>query len=127
MIGKVSDEVKQQMNKEILHFSFGMRCLSTSLMALEILVETFKRNSGLFVCLDPLAIPACTEHRTWLGQFQLHPGVQNMLAAEMPLQVSFSIPSTSYYWEVRNGFKMSQGKALGLIYFEVISCVLLPP
>lgn len=87
MIGKVSDEVKQQMNKEILHFSFGMRCLSTSLMALEMLVETFKRNSGLFVCLDPLAIPACTEHRTWLGQFQLHPGVQNMLVAEMHLQL----------------------------------------
>lgn len=75
MVGKVSDEVKQQMNKEILHFSFRMRCVSTSFMALEILVETFKRNSGLFVCLDPLAIPACTEHRTWLEQFQLHPGV----------------------------------------------------
>lgn len=44
-------------------------------MALEILVEYFKRNLALFICPDPLAIPACTEHRTWLKQFQLHPGI----------------------------------------------------
>lgn len=75
MIGKVSDEVKWQMNKQILHFSFGITCLSTSLMKLEILVEIFERNLALFVCPNPPAIPACTEHRTWLRQFQLDPGI----------------------------------------------------
>lgn len=129
MIGKVSDEVKQQMNKEILYFSFGIRCLSTSLMALETLVEILKRNLALFVCPNPLAIPACTEYRTWirLSVPAESRGLQNNPAVEMHLQVSLGIPSTSFYWEVRNGFKMSQGKTLGLIYFEVIPCILLPP
>lgn len=53
--------------------------------------------------------------------------LQNILVAEIRLLVSFGVPSTSYYWEVRNGFKMSQGKTLGFIYFELIPCVLLPP
>lgn len=44
-------------------------------MALEILVDIFKRNLTLFVCPNPPAIPASTEHRTWLRQFQLDPGI----------------------------------------------------
>lgn len=46
--------------------------------------------------------------------------LQNILVAEIHLLVSLGVPSTSYYWEVKNGFKMSWGKTLGLIYFEFV-------
>lgn len=53
--------------------------------------------------------------------------LQKILVAEMHLLVSLGVQSISNYWEVRNGFKMPQGKTLGLIHFALIPCVLPPP
>lgn len=111
------------MNTETLHFSFGMRC---QFYGTGNTGRDFKKK------FRPFCVSRSSSHSCLYRALDLATAVsaalwdlQNILAAEMHLQVSLGIPSTNYYWEVRNGFKMSRGKTLGLIYFEVIPCVLL--
>lgn len=96
-------------------------------MALEIVV-------GVFMKLSPSCVSRSSSHSCLYRVQDLAKvasaaswDLQNIFAAEIHLLVFVGVPRTSYYWAVRNGFKMSQGKTLGLIYFELIPCVLLPP
>ena len=109
-----------------LHFSFGMRCLKHQFDGIGNSSRVF------FMKLSPLCVSRSSSHSCLYRAQDLAKVVsaaswdlQNILVAEIYLLVSLGVPSTSYYWEIRNSFKMSQGKTLGLIYFELIPCVLL--